>query len=69
MVFVGSILLTGQNPATRIIGFLCMALSNWFFFLYGLQVESTALITSSAVFAVVNIYGIGRNLFYLKGKE
>ena len=69
MVFVATILLTGQNPATRLIGFLCMILANVFFFLYGVQVVSTALMMSSVVFMVVNIYGVVRNLLYLKGKE
>jgi hypothetical protein len=69
MVLLGSILLAGQSPATRALGFLCMILANGFFFLYGVQVVSTALMLSSVVFMVVNIYGIARNLLSLKGKE
>lgn len=69
MVFVGSLLLTGQSPTTRVFGFFCMMLANGFFFLYGVQVMSTALMLSSMVFTVVNIYGIVRNSLYLKEKE
>ena len=69
MVLLGSILLAGQSPATRVFGFFCMILANGFFFLYGVQVVSTALMTSSVVFMVVNVYGIARNLLCLKEKE
>lgn len=62
-------LLSGQSPATRIIGFFFMVLSNGFFFLYGVQVMSTALMIGSMTFMVVNINGMLRNVFSLKGKE
>ena len=69
MVLLGSILIAGRSPVTRIFGFFCMLLANGFFFLYGIQVVSTALMTSSVVFVVVDIYGIIRNYLYLKEKE
>lgn len=69
MVFMATILLAGQNPKPRLFGFFCMVLANWFFFLYGVQVVSTALMLGSIVFMVLNCYGILRNLLYIKEKE
>jgi hypothetical protein len=68
-VFIATFLLTGSNPATRIIGFAFMILANWFFFFFGWLVSSEALMVSSVVFVALNIYGITRNILYLKGKE
>lgn len=69
MVFVATILLSGRSPTKRLFGFLCMMIANGFFFLYAVQVVSTAIMTSSVVFVVVDIYGIVRNYLYLQEKE
>ena len=68
-VFIATVLLTGSNPVTRVMGFAVMILANWFFFWFGLMVSSEALMVSSVVFVVLNIYGIYRNVLYIKGKE
>ncbi len=68
-VFIATVLLTGKYPWTRILGFAVLFLANWFFFWFGLMVSSEALMVSSVVFVVLNIYGIYRNVLYIKGKE
>jgi hypothetical protein len=68
-VFMGTLLLTSGKPRVRIAGFLAMFFANWFFFWFGLLISSEALMLSSVVFAGLNIYGIYRNILYLKGKE
>jgi len=67
-VFFGTLLLTSGKPLARAFGFLAMLLANWYFFWFGLTISSEALMFSSAVFVVLNFYGIYRNILYLKGK-
>lgn len=68
-VFIATVLLTFRHPLARVIGFMVMILANWFFFWFGLIISSEALMVSSVVFVALNIYGIYRNISYLKEKE
>lgn len=68
-VFIATVLLTGRHPQVRIMGFALMVLANWFFFWFGMLINSEALMVSSVVFVVLNIYGIYRNILYIKEKE
>jgi hypothetical protein len=63
-VFVGTLLLTSNHPRVRSAGFFSMVWANVFFFLYGKEVGSEALMISSAVFFFINFYGSIRNILY-----
>jgi len=64
MVFIATLLLAGRSPVTRFFGFCCMILANGLFFLFGVQIMSTAIMVSSVVFVFVNVYGAARNSLY-----
>lgn len=65
-VFIGTLWLTSDSPSARAAGFLSMMFGNVFFFLFGQQIGSQAIMLSSIVFFPLNLWGLIRNLLYIK---
>lgn len=65
-IFLGTLFLASANPKVRSSGFFSMAIGNIFFLLFGQQIGSQAIMLSSLVFFPLNIYGLYRNILYVR---
>lgn len=65
--FFGTFALMSKKFYTRAFGFALGMVSNVFWFLFGFQINSDAVMYCSALFMVVNTLGMARNILY--GKE
>jgi len=68
IVFVGTVVLMSQTPFFRAGGFAIMFSSNFFWYQFGVQVDSSAMVVMSAVFSVLNLVGFGYNMWCIKNK-
>ena len=67
-VLLATVALMSNNPRIRAWGFGVMMIGNAFWYLFGFQVDSTAMMWTSLVFMLVEAVGMARNILYAKRK-
>ncbi len=67
-VLLATVALMSKYPRTRAWGFGVMMIGNAFWYLFGFQVDSAAMMWTSLIFVIVDCAGMARNILYLKGK-
>ena len=67
-VLLATVMLISQSPRLRAGGFAVMMIGNAFWYLFGFQIDSTAMMWVSLVFVLVDAYGMACNMLCIKGK-
>lgn len=67
-VLLATVILISQSSSIRAWGFAVMMIGNAFWYLFGSQVDSIAMMWASLVFILVNTYGMAYNILCTKGK-
>ena len=67
-VLLATVILKSQRSRIRAWGFAVMIIGNVFWYLFGHQVDSTAMMWASLVFMILNCYGMAYNILCAKGK-
>lgn len=65
-VLVATFALMSKGPRIRAWGFGVMITGNASWYLFGVQVDSTAMMWASLVLMLVNAVGMARNILYVK---
>ena len=65
-VLLATVILMSKYPRIRAWGFAVMSIGNVFWYLFGFQINSIAMMWTSVIFILVNSVGAVRNILYAK---